>query len=201
MQVDAAIRTISEFWEDRPLRWTGGGASHVERLERQFGMSFPDELGAYIRNFAPTHRLEYEAVGNPLVLYGQSGEQSLGLQQPGYNWNPLTQEDIDEWDRGWFLLADEGADPIIVDLSRGDTQILQAMHGAGDWSFSPIADSIGQLLLCAAARHHTLVKWSHQIEDLGDDDLPAEAAAWLFPRMREWAGSYYDNWCGDFPNS
>src|SRR5262245_1791289 len=154
MRVDAAIRTIAEFWQGVPLAWLGGGAPYVERLEGRFGMSFPEELRVYIRDFAPKRRFEFEAIGNPVVVYGQSGEQRLGLRQPGYNWNPLTEEDIYGWDRNWFLLADEGADPIFVDLSRGNTEIQKAWHGERDWSFFVIADSIGQFLLHAAAVHH-----------------------------------------------
>jgi len=100
-------------------------------------MSFPDELRVYIRDYAPKRRLSFLAVANPFDVYGQAGRQRLGFHQPGYNWNPLTREDIDGWDRNWFLLADEGLDPIIVDLSRGDTQIQKAWHSEGDWDFFP----------------------------------------------------------------
>jgi len=187
MQVDAAVRTIAEFWEGRPLRWAGGGPSYVERLEKQFGTAFPEELRTYIRDYAPKRRLTFDAVGNPFDVYGQSGRlQRLGFQQPGFS------EDIDGWDRNWFLFADEGLDPIIVDLSRGDTQIQQAWHGEGEWDFSEIADTIGQFLLCAAALHHTLNKWHLK----SGDAPPPEAAAWLLPRMRDWAGPHYDYWCG-----
>jgi hypothetical protein len=151
MQIADAVRAIAEFWEGGPLPWAGGGEAYVGRLERQFGAGFPVELRTYIRDFAPKRRLTFECIGNPCMLYGMSGEQRLGFKQPGYSWNPLTGEDIEDWDHGWFLIADEGADPIIVDLSRGDTEIWMAWHGQGAWSFFPVADSIGQFLLGAAA--------------------------------------------------
>jgi hypothetical protein len=74
MWVDAAARAISEFSEGRPLSWAGGGASHVERLERQFGTTFPDELRLYIRDFAPKRRLTFEGFGNPFEVCGLWGD-------------------------------------------------------------------------------------------------------------------------------
>jgi len=151
MQVDRAIRTIAEFWDGQPLRWTGGGSSHVERLEQQFGVSFPDELRVYIRDFVPKRRITFQGMGNPYYVYGLWGDLRLRFKQSGYNWNDLIGEEIDGWQRSWFLFANEGADPIIVDLSRGDTEVQKAWHGEGDWDFFSIADSIGQFLLRTAA--------------------------------------------------
>jgi len=154
MHVDRAIRTIAEFWEGRPLRWAGSGPSHVERLEKQFGSPFPDELRTYIRDFVPKRRITFEGIGNPVYVYGLWGDLRLRAKQPGYSWSDLTGEPLDAWDRSWFLFAGEGADPIIVDLSRGDTEIKKAWHGEGNWSFFPIADTIGQFLLWTAAAIH-----------------------------------------------
>ena len=202
MRIVEAVRTIGEFWKCAPLPWAGGGVSHLKRLEQEFNRTLPDELRTYIRDFAPGRVVEFQQIGNPIALYGLGGDQRLGFEQLGYNRHGFTGETLEEWQPAWLVLADQGGDPMIVDLSRGDTQVLQAMHGAGAWNFWPIADTIGQFVLCAAAVHHTLVKWSDQLddEDLGDD-LPPEAADWLFPRMRTWSGEYYGRWCEDFTNA
>jgi hypothetical protein len=61
-----------------------------------------------------------------------------------------------------------------VELSRREnaSPVLQAMHGAGDWEFAPVADSI--------------------------DRGPASRS---FPYVRKWAPAYYDDWVGAFDNS
>jgi hypothetical protein len=197
MHIADAVRTIAEFWEGLPLPWVGGGMAHVEMLQREFSQAFSDELLTHIRHFAPRHRFELWTIGNPIALYGLEGDRRLGYSRHG-----LTGERLEGWQPAWFLLADEGADPIVVDLSRGDAQIRQALHGAGAWNFRPVADTIGQFVLCAAARHHALAKWSGQLRDEASGyNLPSEGAAWLFPRMRDWSGDYYGGWCEDFANA
>src|SRR5262245_12488761 len=178
MQVDRAIRTIAEFWEGRPLRWTGGGSSHVERLEQQYGMSFPGELRVYIRDFAPKRRITFEGMGNPVYVYGLWGDLRLRFKQSGYNWSDLSGELIDAWDRSWVLFADQGADPIIVDLLRGDTGVLCANHGQGEWRFFEIADTIGQFLLRTAACTHI----ERKIEELRE---PCESGLATQQSIRE----------------
>lgn len=202
MHITEAVSTISEFWEAAPLPFTGGGTAHLERLQQEFSLPLPDELRTYVREFAPKTLVTLERVGNPIELYGLEGRKRLAFEQYGYNTHDITGERFTTWNDGWFLLADRGADPIIIGLSRGDTQVLQAMHGSGAWNFLPIADTLGQFLLCATAVHHTLARWPEDPDDDNDgDDLSKPAADWLFPRMREWAGAHYDRWCGDFTNS
>jgi hypothetical protein len=171
-------------------------------LAQEFDCALPGELLEYIRDFVPLRHFELQQLGNPIVLYGLEGEQRLGFEQLGYNKHGLTGESLEGWERAWFLLADQGGDPIIVDLSRRDTQVLQAMHGAGAWKFQPIADTIGQFVLCAAALHHTMVKWCGELVDDGlGFRLSPEAANWYFTRMREWSGGHYGRWCEDFTNA
>lgn len=198
MDIIEAISEIRKFWEGIPL---SGDAAQAARLEEEFAAPFPDELRRYLSDYAPASLLRLQRVGNPLSLYGFDGKLHLGATQPGYNVHGTTGLPLKGWERCWFMLGDEGADPIIVDLSEGETQVLQAMHGVGVWEFWPVADNIGQFLLCAAAMHFTLENWSDDIAGMDDDGLPQPAAEWLFPRMRQWAGPHYDIWCDDFDNA
>jgi hypothetical protein len=77
MWVDSAIRRSSEFWDGRPLCWAGSGASSVERLERQFGTTFPEQLRLYIRDFGPKRLPTFEGVGKPLEVRGLRGDLRL----------------------------------------------------------------------------------------------------------------------------
>jgi hypothetical protein len=197
-----AVRAIAQFWEGPPLPWAGGRVSHVERLAQEFGCALPGELSEYVSDFVPIRHFELRQLGNPIVVYGLEGDRRLGFEQPGYNKHGLTGESLEGWERAWFLLADQGGGPIIVDLSRRDTQVGQAMHGAGAWYFQPIADTIGQFVVCAAALQHTIVKWRDELVDDGLGlRLPPEAASWYFPRMREWSGDHYARWREDFTNA
>ena len=94
---------------------------------------------------------------------------------------------------------------MIVDLeSATDTEcpVLQAMHGAGEWDFGEVADSMPQYLLLSAAVHHALTMVPEPTLD-GEDrfELVEPAASWLFPRVRGWAGGYYEDWVSVFSNS
>ena len=104
------------------------------------------------------------------------------------------------YDQGLF--ADEGADPIIIDLSAGHSAVFRAIHGFGTWEFDVVADSIGQFLLCCAALHHAMTHWG--IEAIVDDEngfnLAEEPAQWLFPKMKDWAGVHDSTWCSVFDN-
>jgi len=170
-------------------------------LAREFRRALPDELLEYVRDFVPIRHFELQQLGNPIVLCGLEGDR-LGFEQPGYNKDGLTGESLEGWESTWVLLAREGGNSIIVDMPRCNTQVLQAMCGAGVWSFEPIADTIGQFVLCAAALHYTMEKWWGQLVDDGlGFRLPREAASWYFLRMREWSGDHYWRWCGDFTNA
>src|SRR5262249_39225635 len=158
---------------------------------------FPIELCEYIRDIIPRHDFSLETVGNPLEIYGVG---RLGTKQEGYSYNPRSQKSIEDWSDKWFLFADEGADPVIIDRVDNPYCVQRAAHGMGDWTFEPIADSIAQFLLCSAATHHALTHWGYDVilDDRNGFNLAAEPAKWLFPKMRLWAGSYYEDWCSIF---
>jgi hypothetical protein len=201
MEYKEALSEIKSFWAEPDFPFpTGGGEKTVLRLQTEFGMELPKDLRIYIRDIAPSNDYIFETVGNPMTVYGFAG---LSRTQPGYNYNPVENKPIEEWDNNWFIFADEGADPVIIDLSKNKCTVLQAMHGTGDWDFTPVADSIGQFLLCSAALHFALSNWGRldAIEDEGDFNLAKKPAEWLFPKMKVWAGSYYEDWCSVFDNS
>ncbi|MFG1489041.1 SMI1/KNR4 family protein [Oceanospirillum sp. HFRX-1_2] len=182
---------------------TTAGASKLSQLETEGSTVFPAELRAYLTSVAPSKALYFTMVGNPIELWPL---ERMSWHLPGYNFNPVENQPIDDWDENWFLIADEGADPIMVDLSEQGhvSPVYRAMHGAGCWDFEPIADSIGQFLLCAAAMHHALDEMDIE-EPVQDDDLGfnlcEDAAKWLFPFIRRHATEYQDEWLSVFDNA
>ena len=199
MKLPEAISQIKTFWSGDLAFPGGAGAQRLAELESEFGVTFSADLQEYVSDFVPAESFTFETVGNPMEIYGA---QKLGTRQDGYTFNPVTNEPITDWSSNWFLFADEGADPVIVDLAATSHFVQRAAHGMGEWDFGVEADSIGQFLLCCAAIHHALTNWGPDV--IVDDDngfnLSEEPASWLFPRMKEWAGDYYTDWCSVFEN-
>jgi hypothetical protein len=198
-----ALSEIKTFWSKPDFPIPGrAGSVHRLRLEKEYGHPLPDWLAHYIEEIASLEDFQLETVGNPLDIYGA---KRLSTRHDGYNWNPIDQETIPDWDANWFIIADESADPVIVDINTSEPTVLKALHGEGEWDFDPVAESIGQFLLCSAAIHHALTHWGQleavTIDEDGDCLLAAEPAEWLFPRLKRWAGEYYEIWALDFDNS
>jgi len=168
-------------------------------LEQETACSFPPELKEYIDKVCPLEALYFNGVGNPVEIIPKS---ELSWVMDGYNVNSETKEPISTWDDAWFLIAIEGGEPVIVKLDQQDhsSTVYSAMHGDGTWDFFPIADSIGQFLVCAAALEHAMN--FPGIDDPLDDDfnLVGDAAKWLFPFIKKHAESYYDEWVSVFEN-
>ncbi len=129
---------------------------------------------------------------------------NLKKTQDGYNYNSISKAKIDGWPDYYFMIADEGADPVVIDLKNESTSVLRLTHGAGSWEYGDIiANSIGQFLLCCAAKHHALNNFEEEV--ITDDEngfcLAPNAANWYFKHMQKWAGTYYNHWCSIFDNS
>jgi hypothetical protein len=194
-----AMAQLRTFWRgDFPFQ--GGSPGVLERLEAGFGRRFPEPLARYLSSAVPAERVALEGVGNPIEIWPRDELTTAPL---GYRVDTKGQI-LPGWSPGWFILADEGADPVIVDLdaSSGEScRVLQAMHGTGEWEFEPVADSIGQCLLVASAFHHALTMGDDPIVDgAGGLELAEPAAGWLFPRVRGWAPDHSEHWLGVFRN-
>ena len=194
---------MREFWQEPewPFQPAPDAAAHVARLQAEFNHPLPPWLTEYLLQAVPSASYtSLDTVGNPIDLYGIA---RLGHQQDGYNFNSVTQQMLPDWPDHWFMLGDEGADPIIVDLNE-DGAVAQLEHGAGNWETgTEMAASIGQFLLCAAARQHALQHFGGEVttDDGRGFRLAPEPAAWLFPRLRQWAGPYYPEWTQEFDNA
>jgi len=203
LKLNDSIKEIQSFWKDEPIFSNVGLPNKLELLEDEKKIQFPSELREYISNIIPHEGTCFETVGNPICLLSA---RDISWKMDGYNFNPVTNTPIDDWNDSWFLIADEGGDPIIIDLSENETtcNVYTAMHGAGEWDFDVISDSIGQFLACAAAVHTALTAYDIEdpiIDDENGFNLADEPAKFLFPYIRKTAPSYYSDWVSIFENS
>ncbi|HET9501911.1 MAG TPA: hypothetical protein VFO93_00115 [Hymenobacter sp.] len=200
MTIEEAFAEIRQFWPGG-LPFAFGHGAAAGRLAAEFSRPLPAELATYLDTFAPVEDVEFDTVGNPLRLYGLG---SLGRHQPGYNWNPVSNTPIDDWPASFFLLGDEGADPVLLDLNQPELGIQKLWHSQGNWDTGEtVANTLGQFLLCSAALHHALTAF--EAEAFTDDEhgfnLAPQAAAWLFPHLKAWAGPHYAAWVAAFDNA
>ncbi len=71
------------------------------------------------------------------------GARDLIRGQEGYNYNPVTDEMIEDWPHDYLVIATDEGDPYCLDLSRGDTAVFTAPpHGTGNWHFSMAYDNL-----------------------------------------------------------
>ena len=90
--------------------------------------------------------IDDERFVNGLNLYGAS---ELIKRQEGYSYNPIEKKPIDDWPKNYVVIADDGADPYVLDLSQSDGKeapILFAYHGEGEWDFQEYASSVTEFI-------------------------------------------------------
>ena len=202
MNLNDALAVIAGFSKKSTEAFTAGdntlidGKSISSSLIEGSRRVLPLELAHYIDCVCPAEGLSLEGVGHPVIL----------LKPEDLAWQPKMFSDsaaeLAKWQDDWFLSAHEGGDPIIVKISeQGEhSTVYSAMQGMDVWEFAPIADSIGQFLMCVCAIQHAL-NFPGLGQPLDDDfNLAPAAANWLFPLLRKYAGAHYDEWASVFEN-
>jgi hypothetical protein len=206
MNIQHALQLIASFSAANSTKMQAfafAGSDDNQATAKQFVQSLeqdqvqlPSDVTDYIQTACPTQGLSLEAVGHPVEL----------LASKQLSWQPemLAQlsGELAKWDSDWLMIAHEGGDPIIVKASEqgGLSTVYSAMQGMGFWDFAPIADSIGQFLVCVCAIEHAL-NFPGLGQPLDEDfNLAPAAANWLFPFLRQHAGAHYDEWASVFEN-
>ncbi|MFX1395478.1 MAG: SMI1/KNR4 family protein [Promethearchaeota archaeon] len=101
----------------------------------------------FLTRFSPLDVAIYaELFVNYLRLYGAF---DLIQNQLGYSIDLNTGEIIDDWPKDYVVIADDTADPYVLDLSKSngeDAPVLYALHGTGNWEFEPEAESFYEFI-------------------------------------------------------
>jgi hypothetical protein len=112
--------------------------------------NLPNNYLNFLNKFNPRGKdVEGEKFVNLLHVYGFS---ELIKNQDGYSYNPITKKTIEDWPKDYVVIADDGADPYVLDLSKSDgidAPVLFALHGEGEWNFTPFASSFKEFLIQA----------------------------------------------------
>lgn len=197
-----ALEAIRSFWTGDIPPPSETAQKELDRLSAEYGRALPPEFETYATDILPATGFCFDTVGNPIYMCDPAG---FSRRVEGYSHDANTGAKLPDWASRWLLIGSEGGDPIVVDVRETETpsQVFQAAHGAGAWDFHPVADSVAQFLLLAAARGHALTHLLDEdpcIDDEHGFNLHPDAAAWLFPRVREWAPDYYEFWLEAFEN-
>lgn len=105
--------------------------------------SLPEEYVYFLKHYVPESVSWSTDEYINLAIYGA---KDLAEGQWGYNYNPVTDEALTDWPRDYLVIASDEGDPYCIDLSRGDTVIYTAEHGAGSWDFSVAYDHLVEFL-------------------------------------------------------
>ena len=198
-----SVDLISSFSLSPLVLTTKFHMAKCHTLEQQKALNLPQELKRYIEQVCPATTTSISGVGHPIELL--SIEQ-LSWQMEGYNFDSINQEVIKGWQDNWFLIASEGGEPVIVNLDDNLTNnvklspVYSAMLTDDGWSFSQVADSIGQYLVSAKAIEHAMNFPNVEYPLDAEFNLALPAALWLFPFLKKHAANHYDEWASVFEN-
>src|SRR5436190_18640278 len=93
--------------------------------------------------------------------------RDLWNYQAGYRSDAVTGQDIADWDKDLLVVADQGADPIVV--SQRDGAVLRALHGQGSWDFKPLTDSVTDFVVAIAVLGAVIEQARYMNLTLDDD--------------------------------
>lgn len=92
----------------------------------------------------PEYYMDFLSKASPLKAdlklknYGRInvyGAYNLIENQNGYSFNPITGEEIDNWNKNYLVIAERNADPFCIDISLKNSPIYFAHHGMGEWKY------------------------------------------------------------------
>jgi hypothetical protein len=125
----------------------------------QGGIALPEVLAEFYAHIGPMGST-IGVGGNPITI---PSLQALWGIQEGYRWHGHTGERLNDWLDDWLVIAQEGGNPFILEISSG--KILFDLTG-GKWTPKPVAPD----LFSAIAAFAIIANVRSSLENGGMDD-------------------------------
>lgn len=127
MSTSQIVRTLLEPWgELKP--------QSVDEWAGEYAL--PNTVRDFYREVGPVD-LDIDCGGNPVNI---PALERLWELQAQYRWHGRTGERLTDWKDEWFVVAQAGGDPFILDVVTG--QLFSARHGFREWSPVLFADDL-----------------------------------------------------------
>lgn len=136
----------------------------------QGDVPLPSALAAFYAQVGPWGETVHASVGPvgvsvPGINVDFPPLHRLWALQAGYRWEGDAGARIADWPEQWLVIADQNADPFILDLDSG--QVLFAFHGAGTWEATVLTEDLPTFFAVLAAVGTVYLEAD---DDLEDDD-------------------------------
>ncbi|MCF7750038.1 SUKH-4 family immunity protein [Bacillus subtilis subsp. subtilis] len=99
----------------------------------------------------------------------------LWALQAGYRWEGNDGKRLTDWPARWLVIAEQNADPFILDGDSG--QVLFAFHGAGRWDATVLTEDLPTFLAALAAVGTVYLDAGDDLEDDDGELRPAHRQA------------------------
>lgn len=148
----------------------------------QGDVPLPPALAAFYAQVGPWGETVHASVGPvgisvPGVNVAFPPLHRLWALQAGYRWEGDAGARIADWPEQWLVIADQNADPFILDLDSG--QVLFAFHGAGTWEATVLTEDLPTFVAVLAAVGTVYLKAGDDLEDDDGELRPAHRDAAL----------------------
>ncbi|MCG7325516.1 SUKH-4 family immunity protein [Achromobacter sp. ACRQX] len=136
----------------------------------QGDIALPQVLADFYEQVGPWGATYHQNVGPVGITLSETNISfpplyKLWERQAGYRWDASNGERVAEWQDNWLVIADQNADPFILDTETG--KILYAMHGTGAWDAAVVAPDLPTFAAAVAAVGVVCLEAD---EDLRNDD-------------------------------
>ena len=140
------------------------------REQWQGSLALPQGVADFYEQVGPWGATRHQNMGPVGITLSETNISFAPLhklwdRQAGYRWDAVSGKRVDDWRDNWLMIADQNADPFILDTGTG--QILHARHGAGAWDAGMVAPDLPTFAAAAAAVGLVCLEAD---EDLRNDD-------------------------------
>ncbi|MDY0953277.1 hypothetical protein SOM22_01640 [Stenotrophomonas rhizophila] len=165
----------------------------------QGDVPLPPVLAAFYAQVGPWGETVHASVGPvgisvPGVNVAFPPLHRLWALQAGYRWEGDAGARIADWPEQWLVIADQNADPFILDLDSG--QVLFAFHGAGTWEATVLTEDLPTFVAVLAAVGTVYLEADDDLEDdegeLRDEHRQAALHAAVAVLGDEAADAFFD---------